>query len=243
MRSALITRIVQAPTKRSGLLERAAAFRERPGRLDDLCLAGLVATADLLDGIEVSPSHALLLGSALGCAESDYEYYTQVLGRGLKRTNPRLFAYTLPNVVLGEVAIAFGLGGDNLAVTAGRASGLVALGEGAALVSSGQVDAAIVLVLDVVGPGTSRIFDALGTEPVPVATAFLIESHPSVAPIATVHSHSSAFDPDAVLAYPDLDPLGGDGIAQLVAAARRSAACAVEVRCSTGHIARVEVGP
>lgn len=230
----VIVRSVAVEVDRAALLARAAPYSSRPSRLDTICLAGLIAAGELLDGVDDVPTsrHLLTLGTALGCAEADFEYYTQILGRGLRRTNPRIFAYTLPNVVMGEVSIAFGLTGDNLCFSAGRASGLCAIGEAHQAIACGAADVAIALCLDVVGPAAERLFGALGTTPTPIAAAFLLRRD-GEGPRVT--GFRSAFDPAAERSYPAVDPLGGGGITEILAG--RSA----EVRCPTGHIAALEL--
>ncbi|MFT5429583.1 MAG: 3-oxoacyl-[acyl-carrier-protein] synthase II [Myxococcota bacterium] len=234
--AASIAAYATAPVTTAALRESAATLVNRPQRLDDICLAGLVATHRLLektgwtDLAEVP--HAITLGTALGCLESDYAYYGQVLSRGLERTNPRLFAYTLPNVVLGEVAIAFGLTGDQLAVSAGRASGLAALAEAALRLESCEVERAIVLVIDAVGPGTSRLFEAAGRTPKPVAAAFALTRGEGIAQVASVNL---GFQGSAELGTLDPDPLGGGGIDELIAALEDPTSQMISVHCPSGH--------
>lgn len=230
----VIVRSLAVEVDRAALLPRAAAYSKRPSRLDTLSLAGLIATSELLDGVDDvgQARHLFTMGTALGCAEADFEYYTQILSRGLKRTNPRIFAYTLPNVVMGEVSIAFGLTGDNLCLSAGRASGLCAIGEAHEAIACGAADVAIALCLDVVGPAAERLFGALKTTPTPIAAAFLLRRD-GAGPRVT--RFRSAFDPAAQRSYPAVDPLGGGGITDVLAG--RGA----EVRCPTGYIAELEL--
>ncbi len=130
---------VSCPTDRDELLRRIGSLVPRPSRLDTLCLAGLVAAREALEAADLEGAQlgAAVLGTAHGCTATDIAFYTDVLERGPKRANPRRFAYTLPNVVLGEIAIAFGMTCDNLCISAGRASAVMALGEAASLLGPG----------------------------------------------------------------------------------------------------------
>jgi 3-oxoacyl-(acyl-carrier-protein) synthase len=252
---ALITARWSGTPARESMTAVARSLVARPERLDDLCLAGLVAAHHLLAAAELTPEtvaqrpHALVSGSALGCLETDVDYYAQIIDVGLERANPRLFAYTLANMVLGEVAIAHGWMGDQLAISAGRASGVAALAEGAGLVAGGEVDLVVVLALDVVGPTATRVFQAIGTHPLPRMSAFIVESPRSArargaAPLATIDG-GYGFDPDAETAWPDPDPLGAAALDGVFGALDRggSPASRHEARCTSGHRAWLEVGP
>lgn len=251
----MITAVWSGVPDRDELLAGARSLVARPERLDVMCLAGLVAARRVLEsaGVEAAAiaerSHALLVGSAAGCLETDALYYGQIMDVGLERANPRLFAYTLSNMVLGEVAIANGFMGDQLAVSCGRASGLAALVEGAALIDTEEVELALVLVIDVLGPATGRLFDALGTVPVPIMAAFLLESRPSAgargaAALATV-SGGTAFGARRPGSWPDPDPLAGEGVDEVLAALGDGvgASLRMEARCTSGHTAWLELGP
>ena len=241
----ILTAAVSLPAD-ADLVAAAGEVVRRPERLDDLCRAGLVVAARATEGAGDLGRHALVLGTALGCLESDAAYYRQVVELGLPRTNPRIFAYTLPNVVLGEVAIALKLTGDNLLFDAGRASGLTALAEAAESIRAGDLDAALVLVLDVVGPAAAEIFAALGTTPRPAAMAFLLESEARVverrAPVlGRIGPTRAGFDPDARDAWPEDDALAAAGLGPLLGAI--DAAVTLQVRCSSGCEADVVVLP
>lgn len=234
---------------REALVAEARGLVARAERLDELCLSGLVATKRVLDvaGLEAATvaarSHALIVGTAVGCLETDVLYYGQIIDVGLERANPRLFAYTLANMVLGEVAIANGWMGDQLAISAGRTSGLAALAEGGALVASGELDLALVLVLDVVGPATARAFDGLGTTAVPTMSAFVIESRDAAAargaPALAEVEGGCGFDPSAEASWPTPDLLAASGLEQVFGAlgGTVSTPVRVDVSCASGHTA------
>lgn len=223
-------------------LEAAAGeVVRRPERLDALCQAGVAVAARIRPAD--AGRHALVLATTLGCLESDAAYYRQLVDLGLPRVNPRIFAYTLPNVVLGEVAIALGLTGDNQLYDAGRASGLVALGEAADQIRAGLLDTALVLVLDVVGPAAREAFAALGTVPRPVAMGLRLASEAWVVAhggegevLAEVGDIDAGFDPDVGDDWPAVDPLAAGGLERLDPPRTLSA------RCSSGHHASVVLG-
>lgn len=245
MSSVIVSAVGGPLPSRAELERRASPWCARPRRLDDLCLAGLVVSGEARIAAErnglddlAAHRHALVLGTAFGCTESDYEYYTQILERGLRRTNPRIFAYTLPNVVLGEVAIRLVLPGDNLAFSAGRASGLVALGEAHTMIVAGEIDAALVLAIDTAGPAAERLFGALGTRPEPIMAGFVLASS-ALAEAASgaagrITGYRCWMEPDATVEQTmDPDPLGCGGVLEVLAG--RSAT----VRCSSGHAAEL----
>ncbi len=220
----------------------AGAVVRRPERMDALCQAGVALAARAIDGVDDLGRHALVLGTALGCLESDAAYYRQLIELGLPRTNPRIFAYTLPNVVLGHVAIALGLTGDNQSYDAGRASGLTALGEAADQIRTETLDSALVLVLDLVGPATAELFGALGTTPRAAMMAFVLQSTTQATRgLARVVGSRASFDPDAEWAAPPVDFLGATGVAPLLApiAGPRT----LVARCPSGHQAELDVAP
>jgi len=218
---------------RDTLLASSADLVTRPSRLDDLCLAGLAVARDALRASRVQPSAigCVVLGTGLGCVETDFAYYSQVLERGLKRTNPRLFAYTLPNVVLGEIAIALGITGDNLCLSAGRASGLIALGEADGLVGGGVTKHALVLAIDSGGPATTRLTQAQGTTPAPAAYGVVVSA--AASGIARVTGYQAGFDATAQREPSPVDALGCAGLRDLPTPGE------YRVTCDSGHTARL----
>jgi 3-oxoacyl-(acyl-carrier-protein) synthase len=220
-------------------------------RVDDLCMAGLALTPVALEAAKLpaaelaASNHVLLLGTALGCLESDYVFSRELTELGIERVGPRRFAYTLPSVVLGEVTIQHKLHGESLVLSAGRASAISALVRAAQLIESGRHDAAIVYAIDVAGEGTKKLFDAAKTEPRPIAAAFVLEAEEHAkkrgAPIRSriLRAESGAAPVRDVL--PARDPLGADGVAELLAALGRSANAKIAVECPTGYRAELEV--
>ena len=84
---------------------------------------------------------AISMGTQEGSLGTDID-----LARGMvseEGTSPRLFVYTLPSTVCGDIAIRHGLHGQNACFQAGKNSGLVALREGFHLVRSGEAEACV----------------------------------------------------------------------------------------------------
>lgn len=94
---------------------------KRFGRLDKFSRVGLAAAAFCLrDGERDDFSSARPIGivaaSRYGCLATDRDYLETMLLDGGKLASPNLFAYTLANSFLGEVALRFGLGGNSLVI-------------------------------------------------------------------------------------------------------------------------------
>lgn len=143
----------------SGGLERNLRWRmvsqvphDRFGRLDLLSKFAAVAVEMLnLEPPEkgdIRQDMAVVLGTALGCHSVDCEFYGKVVqGAG---AGPTLFAYTLPSIAIGEIAMRHQVGGPNYCFMAGKDSGLLALWEGIELIASEEgVRSCICLSIDV----------------------------------------------------------------------------------------------
>lgn len=84
---------------------------------------------------------AIVIGTQEGCLGTDIDFSD---GIGSEQgPSPRLFAYTLPSTVCGDIAIRHGLHGPNACFQAGRNSGLVALSEGYHLLQGGEAEACV----------------------------------------------------------------------------------------------------
>ena len=99
------------------------------GRLDTYSKIGIAAIAFALKdaqrfewqekrpmGVFASTTH--------GCLETDINYLETMLPHGGRLASPRLFAYVLPNIFLGEAAIRFGFTGPCYSVNEDELSGL-----------------------------------------------------------------------------------------------------------------------
>ena len=94
----------------------------RWGRLDRYSKAGLIGAslaikdAGLDTGAE--PTETAIIASTFnGSMEVDHKYYETVLPQEGLLASPNLFAYTLPNCMLGEIAIRYGFTGPAMVVS------------------------------------------------------------------------------------------------------------------------------
>ena len=86
------------------------------GRMDRFSRLGLGAIAFALKdaGLEKwtrKRNISIIASTAHGCLGTDVGYFDTVIAQEGRLASPNLFAYTLPNVFLGEAAIHFGLTG------------------------------------------------------------------------------------------------------------------------------------
>lgn len=88
---------------------------ERFGRLDYYSKAGLIAASLALKdaGLDfrISASTAVIVSTVSGSGDVDHAFFRTVVPQGGLLASPNLFAYTLPNCMLGEISIRYGLTG------------------------------------------------------------------------------------------------------------------------------------
>ncbi len=94
----------------------------RWGRLDRYSKAGLIAASLAikdagLDNGTGPTETAIIVSTFNGSIEVDYKYYETVLPQAGLLASPNLFAYTLPNCMLGEIAIRYGFTGPAMVVS------------------------------------------------------------------------------------------------------------------------------
>jgi 3-oxoacyl-[acyl-carrier-protein] synthase II len=154
----------------------------RFGRLDAfsrLALAG-VALALRDAGIEkwTEPRAAAIAASTIyGCTGTDLDYLA-TLGEAPGLASPQLFAYTLPNVFLGEAAIRFGLTGPTLIVSDEEGSGAAALDTALDSIAAGG-DTALAGICDLARP---ERLPGRADHP-PGALFFVLERRPTLEPL------------------------------------------------------------
>ena len=124
----LVSGPLEIPTRKQIFSEPDKRF----GRLDKFSRIGLAAAAFCLrDGERDKFSEARPIGivaaSRYGCLATDCDYLETLLPAGGKLASPNLFAYTLANSFLGEVALRFGLGGNSLVINQHDPTQLAAL--------------------------------------------------------------------------------------------------------------------
>lgn len=139
-------------------ISRHEVFSEpdsRFGRLDAfsrLALAG-VALALRDAGIETwtePRAVGVAASTTYGCMGTDLDYLATLAG-GPALASPQLFAYTLPNVFLGEAAIRFGLTGPTVIVSDEDGTGAAALDTALDFVAGGG-DTALAGICDLARP-------------------------------------------------------------------------------------------
>jgi 3-oxoacyl-[acyl-carrier-protein] synthase II len=104
----------------------------RFGRLDDYSKLGFAAIAFALKDAQRDQwlkkrPIGIITSTVYGCLATDMDYYETVMPEGGAFASPNLFAYTLPNVFLGEVAIHFGLTGGAFVINEPVLSGIASL--------------------------------------------------------------------------------------------------------------------
>jgi 3-oxoacyl-[acyl-carrier-protein] synthase II len=169
-------------------ISRHEVFSEpdsRFGRLDAfsrLALAG-VALALRDAGIEkwTEPrAIGVAASTTYGCMGTDLDYLA-TLGGGPALASPQLFAYTLPNVFLGEAAIRFGLTGPTLIVSDEEGTGAAALDTALDFVAGGG-DTALAGICDLARPAQLP----KRPEPPPGALFVVLERRPTLEPFSAL---------------------------------------------------------
>jgi 3-oxoacyl-[acyl-carrier-protein] synthase II len=160
-----------------------APAAERLPRVERLSQLALEAAADALAQAGLGTPAAsrdrtgVVLGTAFGCFLTNAAHAGRLCERGPQGVSPRLFAATVSNAAAGEVAIAFGLAGPGVTLTAGAASGLVALGHAADLLAAGRAEAVLAGGLDATGETLAAWVAAGGLDagrPLAEAAALLV---------------------------------------------------------------------
>jgi len=120
---------------------------ERWGRLDYYSKAGLVAVSLALKdaglGSRISASTAIIASTTSGSLDVDHAYFRSVVPQGGLLASPNLFAYTLPNCMLGEISIRYGLTGPTMVVSQTTPDMMSGILGGAKLISYGLCEGVI----------------------------------------------------------------------------------------------------
>lgn len=84
-------------------------------KMDKLCKMGYLACAKLLDNrkFEKGDEVALVIFCRSSSLDTDIEFERTISDTQNFFPSPSIFVYTLPNIVLGEIAIAFNITGEN----------------------------------------------------------------------------------------------------------------------------------
>jgi len=102
------------------------------GRLDEYSKLGFAAITFALRDARLEQWQekrhiGIIASTTYGCLGTDINYYDTVLPQEGAFASPNLFAYTLPNVYLGEAATRFGLTGPTFVVNEVEQSGMTGL--------------------------------------------------------------------------------------------------------------------
>jgi 3-oxoacyl-[acyl-carrier-protein] synthase II len=129
---------------------------QRFGRMSDYAKLGVAAVAFALRdaGLEAW-SHKRAIGvvaaTKLGCLATDLDYHSTVQLQGGGLASPNLFAYTLANCFLGDVAIQFGLTGSSVAINETR-EGVDAVRIALEDIAMGEADTMLAGICDLSAP-------------------------------------------------------------------------------------------
>ena len=160
----------------------SGSAHDRFGRMDLLSKYVSVAVEmlglPLLGKQDLRLETTMVMGTMGGCYGADLDFYRGILqGDG---PSPTMFAYTLPTIALGEVAIRHRLGGASYCFMAGTDSGLLALWESVKLLEAGECQKCVCIMADVLSQHAemmARNIDPGGKALTEYAYAFLLERH------------------------------------------------------------------
>lgn len=146
--------------------------RKARRRMDRMTIAAIVATAKALtdaghdmDGGGDDGDRAgigVVLGTSAGPVESMTRFTRGVIADGAAGADPAVFPNTVYNQATGQVSQHLGLYGPTSTVSAGHASGAVALSYGCELVRTGRADAIVCVAVDLVDDLVVRAYRDLG---------------------------------------------------------------------------------
>src|SRR5439155_25182743 len=161
---------------------RARAVRAERATQLLLAAGGRALAAAGLDAAAAPETRAgIVVGTAFGCFLTNAAYQRRLAAEGPAGASPRLFAATVSNAAAGELAIAYRLAGPAVTITAGRASGLVALGEAMEGLRADRADVVVAGGVDALGGALADWLAAAGLafgEPPGEGAAVLVPERP-----------------------------------------------------------------
>ncbi|MBI4879576.1 MAG: beta-ketoacyl synthase [Planctomycetes bacterium] len=118
----------------------------RYGRFDDYtrlgCAAVALALRDAgLEGGAAAMNAGVVCASGRECLATDLAFQASTLAEDGRLASPNLFTYTLPTIVLGECAVAFGLTGPTFCTGEDGRMGMTALLAALRLLEGGEAGA------------------------------------------------------------------------------------------------------
>ena len=201
----------RTPGAPDGMPEAVRVRVQRTERVTQLALLAAheaLATAGLVavDG-PVRDTYGVVFGTAFGCFLTNAAYQRRLAAGGPGAASPRLFAATVSNAAAGEVGIAYRLGGPAVTLTAGAASGTIALAHAGDLLAAARADVLVAGGMDAAGPALERLLGDAGVRragPMVEAAAMLVLESPASAAGRDAHVHGTiagtavGFVPDSV---------------------------------------------
>jgi 3-oxoacyl-[acyl-carrier-protein] synthase II len=165
---------LQIPTRK----DLFARIDRRFGRLDDFSRIGLAAVTFCLrdagaEAWQEKRPLGIIAASRYGCLQTDLDYLQTLIPQQGKLASPNLFAYTLPNCLLGEAALRFGLTGNSLIINRRDPARLAALQAGLEELSWSEQCGVLVGIVDLVAPPELAAADDL-----PGSLFLLLETDP-----------------------------------------------------------------
>lgn len=131
----------------------------RFGRFDRYTRAGCAAAGLALCDAGREPGElrnaGFILAGQYGSFVTDIDFY-ETTRQGAQFASPNLFSYTLPNIVIGECALQFGLTGPTYCLDSGGGRAGAALDEAASLLRENTVGAMLVGWLEVLPVGAPQ---------------------------------------------------------------------------------------
>ena len=117
------------------------------GRMDYYSKLGFAAVVfavkDAYGADTPATSTCIVAATDTGCMETDVKYQETLDPENNLLPSPAIFAYTVPNSFLGEIAILYQMTGESVVINEHRTSGLTGLGMAVDLLAAGQTDAVI----------------------------------------------------------------------------------------------------
>jgi 3-oxoacyl-[acyl-carrier-protein] synthase II len=164
------------------VITRQMAFPDpmpRFGRMDDLSRLGLSAMAMTLKDAgyfewSKKRNFGILAGTTFGCLHTDRGFFDTTCAESEQSPSPSLFAYTLPNCMLGEAAIIFGLTGPSYVVNNATLTDTMALRTSLENILAEDVDRELCGVCDL----GKLSFMKETRKTIPGAIFFLLEKSP-----------------------------------------------------------------
>ena len=104
--------------------------------------------ASLNRGDVPGESVGLFSGIMHGVMDQTEQYYAAICDKGAKYANPLLFQNTVPNAIVSELSLRFGVKGMAITISSGAASGLLAVMAALTSLRAGRIRTAIIIAAE-----------------------------------------------------------------------------------------------